>query len=318
MHRSWITCLLLVLVLNASVSRADPAPAQPCQYRESAAQDGSEPVETGGSPAVIWLQSTRPAEGGRIDSATVLEVDVEFRVANFEPGMFFLMPQFPTTYGSMYPDKDFEMPRLQSARGRAHLCVPLAEVFEDPAVRWPLSVILSINQIQSDGSSRPVAESKMVSFSAFDLPTGVTAHHAAAPPEEYVRALMKAFTFFEVKRALDSVCGRRIPEMLESFARVYPMWKTRHAATINLVNSLQLEQFKLTGKYGDDAAARIFEGIRSSIAGEFEKLPETSLRETCRAAAIELADQDFDINGVIGNELRIVRKWQASRPIPPS
>jgi len=300
--------LIVMFMLQASACFADSAPAQPCQYRETG-------VDEGATQLAVELQSILPEAGGRIDRATVLEADVEFQIPGFMPNKFFLMPRFPTTYGTTTPGSRADTPFLLNARGRAHICVPLAEIFDDASVRWPLTLNISINEVQSDNSSRPLADSKTIAFSPFDGPAGANARRSEQPPEDYVRALMRAFTFFESHRALNSVCGIRLPELQEDFARVYPTWNTRHTDIITLINTLQLEQFRLSGKYQPEVASRIFESVRASIAKEYEKLPETALRETCRAAAGEMADENYDIDAAIGNELRIVRRWQASRAV---
>lgn len=242
--------LAVVFALFASVCSAEPVTVtSSCQYRETGADEGASPVEAGTHRVTsIELQSIRPAEGGRIGVTTELEVDVEYQVENFVPNQFYLIARFPTTFGTMSVGGRENTPLLRSARGRALLCVPLAEVFDDPDVRWPLTVVISINQIQAGGASRPVADTRTVVFSPFDVPEGGDPRRAAAPPEQYVRALMKAFSFFESPRALDTVCATRFPEMQDAFARAYPTWQARHGDTINLINTLQFEQFKLAGK----------------------------------------------------------------------
>jgi hypothetical protein len=303
---------VVVFALQASVCLADPTN---CAYRESPLNESGLAVESGGGhKTTVELLSIRPGEQGRIDRSTVLEADVEFHIADFKAGEFFLEVRFPTTYGSKSVGTRATTPNLRAPHGRAHLCVPLAEIFEDPGVRWPLTAIVSVHQDLPGGAYHPVADSRLTTFSSFDAPTGLAAERASAPPEDYVRALMKAFSFFETPRAMNVVCPARFPAMQETFARTFPAWQTRNARMIEYINALQIEQFMLSGRYPEEAAQQVFESIRGTFKTEIEKFSDAALNEACRAAARDLADLNFDANGAIGNELRIVRQWQETRP----
>lgn len=300
--------------LYASVCLAD---SSTCAYRESPITDSGVAVESGDSRVTtVELLSMTPGEQGRIDRHTILEADVEFHITDFKPGHFFLEVRFPTTYGSNSVGRRGDRLNLKTAHGRAHLCVPLAEIFDDRDVRWPLTAIVSVHRDLPDGGNQPIADSRLTTFSAADAPADLDARRASAPPEEYVRALMQAYSFFESPRAMNAVCSSRFPAMQETFARTFPDWQSRNARTIEYINALQLEQFKLGGKHPADAARAILESVRVSMTSEIGKLSDAQLNEICRATLRQLADLDYDMNGAIGNELRIVRQWQESHPGP--
>jgi hypothetical protein len=300
--------------LYASVCHAD---SSTCAYRESPITDSGVAVESG-DPRVtaVELLSMTPGEQGRIDRHTIIEADVEFHIVDFQPGQFFLDVRFPTTYGSNSLGSRATRPNLRSAHGRAHLCVPLADIFDDPDVRWPLTAIVSVHQDLQGGGHRPVADSRLTTFSSFDVPADLEAKRASRPPEEYVHALMQAFSFYESPRVLNEVCSARFPAMQETFARTFPAWRARNARTIDFINALQIEQFKLGGKNSGEVARQIFESLRGSFKTEIEKFSDAQLNEMCRTMVRQLADPNYDNNGAIGNEMRIVREWEAKHPGP--
>jgi len=306
-NTAWV--LVGCLVSCAVVGNAAAAEPAPCAYEEI--RDGKIEVEPGasGKDPSIKLLKVDPVEGAWISRDTMLRLDVEFAIPDFRPGTYFLMVRFRMAGGdSMTPETNVEQIDLTSARGHATVCAPLAEVFDNPRVRWPLSVVVSVNQRLGDGST-PLADTHPVSFSALDTPAAAVAGQAKEASDEYVTALSQAFSYFASKRALNEVCVRLFPDMREEFARTYPAWAERHDAVIEWVDRLQRERYASGTRNGGQGARQIDESVRRLIAGKYEALGEP-LRETCRALPGELSDPTVDIEVVLGKELRILRKWQ--------
>ena len=303
---AWIIGSCLV---SFAVTRfAGAAERASCAYQETrAGKVQVEPGETDRSVS-IKLLNTDPAKGDWISRDTMLRMDVAFSIPDFKAGSYFLMVRFRKAGGDTMTPDEMEQIDLKLSRGLATVCVPLAQVFDDPRVQWPLSVVVSVNQRLGEGST-PLADTSSVSFSPLDTPASAVAGGGKETSDEYVNALSHAYSYFENKRTLNEVCVKLFPEMREEFARAYPAWVERHDAVIDWVDRLQLERYASDTQDGGQAARQIYDTVRKAIVSKYESRGE-QLRETCRATPGELSDPTHDIEAVHGKELRILRKWQ--------
>ena len=242
---------------------------------------------------------------------TVIGVDVEYHIAKFEPDKIFLMPLFPTAaMGGMAPGDRGDFPFLKSAAGKAHLCVPLGEVYDHSGVIWPLSMNVNIN-LETDvrGSSRMLAQSRSVKFNAVDIPAGALERQAAAPPAEYQDALRGSFGYFEKRGAMYKVCIQHYPDMQAAFTKAYRRWEARHAEDIRLVNERQFDFLKSTMNDSEQAATQFFDLTREANIKAYESMTNQQRRGSCQSMLEEFQDPEDMTENAIGDELAILRAW---------
>jgi hypothetical protein len=289
-----------------------PAPAQACQYREEP-QVESAAKPAGKDKSRVTLLAVNPAEGSEVRADSILELDVEFHVANFAPEKFFLMVGFQTVTGTMSPGdggKD-DFPLLKTPSGKVHLCVPLKEVYEHLGVRWPLSMQVSLNE-QMPGYSQIQTQSRKASLNSVDVPASALEYQKTAPSEEVQQAIMMVFGHIEMQGALNKVCPARFPDMQTKFVRTYRAWESRNAANIKLIHELQYESFTTTMR-SPAAAAMAFDGAREAQTRFLSAFKDPELRGQCEGAMDYLSDETGDLPIATAVNLEIVQDYLATK-----
>ena len=200
---------------------------KPAQYREEP-QDKPVADAADKSKSRVTLIAVSPPEGSEVRADSILDLDVEFHIANFAPEKFLLRVGFPTISGMFSPGNggkdDFQL--LKTPSGKLHLCVPLKEVYEHPGVRWPLSMQVSLYQ-QFPSHSQIQAESRKAILNSVDVPAGALEQQTAAPPEDVQYAVMMVFGRIDMHGALNKVCPARFPDMQTKFVKTYRAWGKR-------------------------------------------------------------------------------------------
>jgi hypothetical protein len=265
------------------------------------------------------LLAVSPPDGGNLDRNTIIEADVEFQIADFEPKSFRFMTLFPTAgYGSMSPLDAKNTPYVESAIGKVHLCVPLGEVYEHPTMKWPLSMQVSVLRESADGGGRGVVSTRAVKFNVLDIPEGALARQAAAPPQEYHDALMKAGSFFTNRVTVYKVCIARYPAIQPAMTKAYRAWESRHREAIELAASAQFDAYKAEFNGREDIAARIYDAGVDGQRKLYEKMPDGEFSKQCQRWLEEYADTEDPSDSAISDELAMIRKYYPVQPVQRS
>jgi hypothetical protein len=219
------------------------------------------------------------------------------------------------TLGSTSPDHQEDSPRLQSSSGKAHLCVPLKNLYESRGVRWPLSFVVSINQLFSNRSSRVLTDSRSVQLNSLDMPADALKRQETAMPEDVQRAVMAVFGFVEHQGAMHKVCPERFPELQAGFNKTYRAWESRNAAHIRQIQEIQYAA--LLESLGSAAsAAAAFDSARTATIKYLTELKETELRKYCEGGLKVLADDTSDVPIASAENFEIVQQYLAGKSKP--
>jgi len=277
------------------------AQADACQY-------AVEP-RSSATPAAtrISLVKMSPPEGGEVRRDTILAVDVDFEIADFKPDSFWLYATFPmNAMGSAGPESMIPQP-LDTATGRARLCIPLTDVYENPMVQWPLTMNLTVHKLRDLGSEI-VAYTAPIKINSLDIPAGVKERQAAAPPVEYYDSLSSASEFFNRRLVRYKVCIERFPALQPQMTPAYRAWERRHQEQIDLVSRVQFELFKVMAGGDAGRAVEIQDGIRSVTLEANRNTPAAKYRQQCNQALEEFADTEDLSDLAISDELELIRK----------
>jgi hypothetical protein len=299
--------------LAGAPAHAADQPEAGCSYREDPLAAPSADAATQDKHRVTLLAVT-PAEGAEVRANSVLEIDVEYHVAGFAADKFFLMVRFPTaSLGSMTPGETPDYRYLKAPSGKVHLCVPLAEAYEHPGVRWPLSFVVSINE-KYPGHSRPVVDSRTAQLNSVDVPASALARKEQVPPEDVQRALMTVFGYIEQQGAMNKLCPARFAEFRSRYNKTYRAWELRNAEAIRQIHEQQFDLLRSTTS-SPAAAAMAFDATRNAAFSFLGALKESELRWQCEAT-MELmngATGDLATATATAVNLGIVRKYLASQ-----
>lgn len=269
-----------------------------CTYREE--EDTSAAV----SKDSLTLLAVDPPEGAELRKDLVVAVDVQFQIADFRPGTYIILPMFPTAgFSTMSPGDSENLPMLQHASGKAHLCVPLQEVYEDPRVLWPLSMSAAVLKRTGARVSHMSAYTRTVKFKSPDAPAD-----RKVLPDEYYDALQHTSSYFDNRGALYKTCIARYPPMQPQLTKAYRAWEARHRADIDLVAELQFERYKGYTKGRPDQAAAILDISADAVRQYYEGLKPASLKHECDMKLSAFADPDDTTDTVIGDEMAVLRK----------
>jgi hypothetical protein len=237
----------------------------------------------------------------------MLAVDVDFEIAGFKPQTFWLYAVFPmTALGSTAPDS--LVPEvLEAAAGRARLCIPLADVYDNTMVKWPLSMHMTIHKARLPGSEI-IARSAPIELNSVDVPDGALARQAAAPPLEYYDSLTKVAEFFNSRRVRYKVCIERFPNLQPRLTPAYRAWETRHREQVDVVSRLEFALLKVMAGGQAGRAVEIQDGIRTATLQAHRNTPEPEYRRQCDLALEDFADTEDLSDLAISDELEVIRK----------
>jgi len=310
--------LVLAFAGGAGVVHAlEPVPAEPqavektataCTYRD-------EPVPTNApiEKSTLTLLGRDPAESGEVHRDTPIALDLEYRIKDLGAGAVYIIPFFKTAGdGSTTPGDPSTYPALAAAAGRAHLCVPLAEMYAVPMLDWPITVVLNLMQTLPNGSMMIIASLRPMKFNAADTPEGALARQAERPPIEYYDALKTVWNFFETRLARYKACNQRFPEGQPALTVAYRRWESRHTAALQLASELQFDFYLMSMNGHTPEATMMFDGARESMLNSYAQWPVENLRRECARILSEFSDTEDLSDNVFTDEIAYLRKWQAT------
>jgi hypothetical protein len=294
---------------------AEP-PVATCAFREEPMPDAPAAAATAKKDqSRVTLLAVLPAEGAEVRADSVVEIDVDYHVANFAPEKYLLLVRFPTgAFGTTGPDEPDGPRYLHSPSGKVHLCVPLAEMYASRTVRWPLSFVVSINE-QFPGHSRVLTDSRSVQLNSVDMPADALKRQESAMPEDVQRAVMTLFAYVEHQGAAHKVCPERFPDMQARSIKVFRAWEARNAAHIRQIQEMQYAA--LLESLGKAApAANAFDAARAATIGYLNGLKEPELRKYCETVINALSDETSDVPTASAANFKIVQKYLADKSKP--
>jgi hypothetical protein len=310
--------LALAAGVFASQVSAQEAPAATCTYRDEviaeSSPDASKAQKAGHS---ITLLAVTPVEGTEVRADTLVEVDVEYHVADFVPEKFLLFVRFPTvTNSSKSVDDEARFRFLKAPSGRAHLCLPLKSLYRPGgAMRWPLTFRVSINEEIGKSRSHVVADTRVVHLNSVDVPEGALALQNRLPPQDVQQALIMVFSHLELQGAHKSVCPARFPDLADRLVKSYRAWESSDAAIIRQIQELKYETDRAS--MPDEAsAARAFDAARASYLEYLKSFEEPRLRGICEDAIDRWGRQPSDFREFNAANLELVLKYLAARQKP--
>jgi len=195
----------------------------------------------------LVLLGSDPASGEAVRSATVISLDVEYHIADFEPGKFELVVlanQLTPGTTTIVSDGGRGRNVLNQAHGKAHVCAPLRLLFNQDGVRWPLQLIVSVHKQSGPGSYMTYAQTQRLQFPSPDLSAKALQQQKASKSENYYLALDEAFDFYHRNVATYESCIDRFPETEAMLGDLYKGWTGRHAALFARIDALQLQRYR--------------------------------------------------------------------------
>lgn len=264
----------------------------------------------------LLLTGTAPPADAAVHPNTVLGIDVEYHVQEFEAGRYELVVHFAELVpGStkIAGDNASEPRMLSQAHGTAHLCVPIGALFREDDVRWPLRMHISLQKRTGPRSSLLYAQTQFVSFPSPDLSAKVQRRQKQSPPDDYFYALDSVFAFREEQVSLYKGCVERFPETAATLEAPYRAWSERHAALFEQMEALQLERYTEMTRGTDQNAANRLRAARDDFVEYVDNQSDVTLRRRCAELHLVFAGEPREF---IGRYLAIVNDYVASRPAP--
>jgi len=260
--------------------------------------------------SAVTVTAVSPPEGAEVNGSTVIGVDVEYHIADFEPGAYLLHAAFDTEDpAGMTPGRAADYPKLNFPAGRAHLCIPLKPVYEHPTVRFPLSMHVRLTRLDKDMTTQRAAVAPPMAFRATDLPHGALERMAAAAPPEYHLALGKAYVYFANLGVLYKLCIEKHPDLQTAYTQTYRAWEARHRSDIDLVTNLQFDSYLKRVGGRADLAAKFDDQARVAFRNIYEKDGPAELKRSCDRILHDMAEGENMTRNHIGEQLEIVRKY---------
>jgi hypothetical protein len=301
---------LLPILLVVSGAAAAQEKSGTCEFQD---QDVPARAVAASKGAIIQVLATIPKTGGEVRRGELISVDVEYHVRDFKPGQFQLMPRFlMLDFGSSTGGDDGSERVLTRAHGRMRMCVPTTEAFERNNMRWPLELVMSINEMMTAESSRIIASSETKTFTSPDISAEAKAAQAAAPPKEYAEALTRAYNEIDATRALYELCSERSPVEFQKLQKPYRAYEARAAADIDFVTERQFE-YVLRMMNGDRArAAGLFDSMSAAMRNYFRGLDKAAFDSMCEGLHARLTNSAPE--AFLARDLKVLRAWPVKTP----
>ncbi len=287
------------------IAAACPA-AGACEYLESAPVSAVAAAPTKSSISVLKVV---PAAGSEVARDTVIEIDLEYRIAGFEVGSFFLNPQFETVRrGSSSDGALARQPALTRAHGVVHLCLPLAASWDAAQIAWPRSLRVLLNREMGGGSSRGEAWTDNIQFPSSSAPAEVLAAQRLAPPVEVMSALERVQGSIDDFSARHEVCVQRFPEQAAKITAAYRAWEARNDQTIVEINELYFKELMRGTGDSKRGAATILDYSRKARVDDLRRRPLEALQMQCDDL-LAVHQHDESIDSMHAAQLKTVRAW---------
>ena len=125
--------------------------------------DASSPEQTN----ALTLVAVTPPNGARVTRKAVIQVELEYRVADFRKGDYFVVAQMATTTPGRTTDGTFpkrDYPQLKREAGRVKVSFPLHHVWDDPQVKRPFTMWIYLNRQTAPRQSLVIAKAGPVHY----------------------------------------------------------------------------------------------------------------------------------------------------------
>jgi hypothetical protein len=259
-----------------------------------------------------------PPAGTEVHKDTVLTVDLEYRIADFSPGQFRLLPLFSTGVNrSDTFEVDGKDPQvaLESPAGRVRLCLPLAGFYgrDAESVSWPLELSLTVVKADGTGASRSVTSRRPIKLNSVDVPAAALERQAKAPPPEYEDALDFTFNHFQRRAALYKACLQRFQPLQPKLTAAYRTWEARHKADIEFVSELRFESIREHSKGRTDVAMKFIDYLAEMHQQEYLARGAAQLRTNCEELLEQVNPLDDHTTDLLADHLVVLRKWRAGK-----
>jgi hypothetical protein len=296
--------LLGAVGMNAAWAAKPPA----CVYSEEALPP--QPVDR----SSVRLLGTQPAVGDPVRKATQIGIDVEYHVHEFTPGAYRLIVHFAELVpgSTTIVGDDVAGGRwLANAHGKAHLCAPVAGLFREDDVRFPLEMYVSLQKANGPRSWLLYGETRKVSFPSPDANAQMLERTRLAPSMEFYASLDLAFGFHEENVAGYEACVARFPETREWLDASYQSWTQQHAAVFKQVHDLQMERFTQATRNSNTNADTRLKETRDSYKDFMERQTDIRLRDRCVEFGLVFTGEPRQF---IGRYLGVIDEYVANRP----
>lgn len=264
----------------------------------------------------LTLTATVPGAGEAVHPNTVIGIDVEYHVAEFEAGRYELVIHFDEFIpGSTKISGDRSgRPRfVAQAHGAAHLCAPIGAVFREETVRWPLQMHVSLQKWTGELSRTLYAQTQRIAFPSPDLSAKAQQRQKLAPSEDYYRSLDAIWNFQRENAAVYRACVDRFPEMVATLDVPYRQWTEKNAGLFAQVDALQLERHtEVTRGFTETPTERV-DAMRAKFGTYLERLSDVSRRDRCADMPLIFTGEPREF---VGRYLTSVNDYVASRPAP--
>ena len=299
-------CLVLSCQTGAWAKERPPA----CEYAETPL---AEPAEAPKRSRLVLL-ATAPAAGEEVSTRTTLGIDVEYHIAEFQPGSYELVVHFAEiAAGStkIVSDDNVGGHLLTQPQGRARLCAPLAGLFREDDVRWPLQMHVSLHKRTGSRSSLLYAETQRVPFPSAQISNRALQRQSEAFSDEYFFSLDAILAFHDQQVATYKACVERLPDTVAILDAPFRAWTEAHGAMFAKMDALQMQVFgEITRGTTETAAGRMAEA-RKEFTNFLDRQPDVSLRRRCMELPIALNGEPREF---VGRYIAIVNDQLAGRP----
>jgi hypothetical protein len=309
-------CVLFVIAI--AMAQAMPLAARAAGSCVPSEQP-SPPPAAGTPKSFVRMQLVDPANGGAVDAGSVLVVDVDYAVADFEPGQYGLMVYFSALVSFTSPagpEGRYELPR---GSGRVRLCVPLRDIYAAPRLRWPLQMYVSLNKRQENVSPKfsamfaPVANSERVSLNSVAPPRETERRQADAVDDMY-RDAVTVVTGMIVNREAAGLRCSQVPELEVEFTAAHRGWMSRNQPVIDHVSTLQRDLYaRDIGR--QDIVDEIMNLHTTGALNRLDEMPADKLRSYCLQQSRAFSDPRSDLETAAAAQLAVMRAHAPARPV---
>ena len=301
-----VACLVLGSQTTAWAKDSPPG----CEYAETPLAGPADAPKR----SRLVLLATAPAAGEEVNSRTTVGIDVEYHIADFQPGGYELVVHFAEiAFGStkIVNDGKPDGRLLTQPQGRAHLCAPLGGLFREDDVRWPLQMHVSLHKRTGARSSVLYAETQRVPFPSTQISNRALQRQKESFSDEYYFSLDAILAFHDQQVATYKACVDRLPDTVAILDAPFRAWTQGHGAMFAQMEALQMQVYdEITRGTTQTAAARMAEA-RREFTHFLDRLSDVSLRRRCMELPIALNGEPREF---VGRHIAIVNEQLAGRP----
>jgi len=295
---SWLLLPICAGAFMGDAGAAAPQAAVASEAELRACGHGKEreiPGPAASKPS-LKLTAVSPADNSFVSRDSTVVAEIEYSIANFEPGMYQVLAQFETTDSGVTSGGGVqEQPEVQFARGALRFCYPLRAIWSMPTIRFPLALKFNLTKRNEDGSTRVVAQSPVTHFNAVDR-SGASARAAPTADQlamrEAVHELSGLLNYVELHTQM---CAEAFPDMKSSLLPPLEAWQKRYSKLKERSDALYLDMVRqqIPGIARNDAL-RIRDGQQAAFRRQIESVPDAVSANNCAQLPGRFTDGSFD------------------------